>query len=983
MHNLMRLLAVVCLVSLAVGPASVATASAQTTTAPAPTSGQITGVATDANGALLSGVVITVIGAGKTTSATTAADGTYSVDKLAPGIYEIRAQRSGFGSASSSDLVVIAGSQLVQNVTLSAQTLSSLQTIGKVSTTNRRSAFNTSPASVQVVDQQAFVDQQQVQVQRILDQTPGVVVDHPGTSATNASPGAITFPSIRGGLGFETASLIDGHPLAVGNFGDYVTTFLNADTLQGFELIKGPGSAAPNVNYAIGGTINFRTLDPSPKTKLAITMGKDSFGGDRSNYLFSGNTLNGKLGFVLDYALYGSPGPLKDSPNPITLSAGTFLNCNQPTAALAAANCPAKVGTTLIAGNNPNIQNNVPYAGTTLVACCQVVNQNYNSKTELAKLRLNLSSASSFTASFLGSQTYTDQNGNHVYQYPTTFTPGAGYINQTVAAGSTVQTYQNVFLPNSEWEINNEPIFQGEFHTTFKGDNILARYYTASINRLQYNGVQTASFVDNETYNLYGTTAPTVVGGVTVAPGQVFNGTPVQFSQTGTYFRSAEEDKLHGFSFQYDHNFGDSGNTLSFSAEDTASNTYAYDYSGSGNTPSVPAGSRQDFTTFLLRGVVNITPQLNLTLSNYYDRYFTRFTADGGLSFQSNTVYRDDARAGLVYRPNSKIALRASAGSAIAPPYLNLLDRVQQSTPLFQPGALFATQSINSGNLKPETTFGVDIGGDFRLSDDNATVLTVDLYRTNLFNQFLSTTSGGAIGLACPSVGGYSLNAAGQCISSTGAAAVAGTATTIYQTGVRNLANARYEGVEIGFKRDPSVGFGFIAQGALLRAYPVNVNPCIYSTTFQANGQLDCTKQNTNLAVVPGINYQNSSNGFNSVSNHAEPYSQGYGDLHVRTANGGYLSLGVTYYGANNSLNVNPFFLLNASARIPLEKSTFFNIGLDNINNAYSNAYITPYSGTTVPLVNGKGGLTHQNVIGPRQARFSITHAFDLSNLIK
>ena len=99
-----------------------------------------------------------------------------------------------------------------------------LQTIGRVTTRARgASTFNATPASVQTINTQTFQEQGQQQVQRILDQTPGIVIDHPGTSATNAAPGAITFPSIRGGLGFETSSLIDGHPLAVGNFGDAFT----------------------------------------------------------------------------------------------------------------------------------------------------------------------------------------------------------------------------------------------------------------------------------------------------------------------------------------------------------------------------------------------------------------------------------------------------------------------------------------------------------------------------------------------------------------------------------------------------------------------------------------------------------------------------------------------------------------------------------------------------------------------------------------
>ena len=89
-----------------------------------------------------------------------------------------------------------------------------------------------------------------------------MIYRYPGSSANGASAGAIAFPNIRNGLSYETATLIDGHPLSVGLYGDYVTTFLNPALLGSAEVIKGPGATAPEVDYAINGTVNFRTKDP-------------------------------------------------------------------------------------------------------------------------------------------------------------------------------------------------------------------------------------------------------------------------------------------------------------------------------------------------------------------------------------------------------------------------------------------------------------------------------------------------------------------------------------------------------------------------------------------------------------------------------------------------------------------------------------------------------------------------------------------------
>ena len=96
----------------------------------------------------------------------------------------------------------------------------------------------------------------------VLDQIPGMQISYPGSAANGASTGAITFPNIRNGLSYETATLIDGHPLSVGLYGDYVTTFLESGAAAVGRSHQGPGATAPQVNYAINGTVNFRTKDP-------------------------------------------------------------------------------------------------------------------------------------------------------------------------------------------------------------------------------------------------------------------------------------------------------------------------------------------------------------------------------------------------------------------------------------------------------------------------------------------------------------------------------------------------------------------------------------------------------------------------------------------------------------------------------------------------------------------------------------------------
>src|SRR5579884_84898 len=256
-----RVLSMAVLCAVVGGPLSTAPAFAQTPPAqnvPA-ASAPVTGLVTDTSGTPVAGATITLTGP-QSYTATSDAHGQYTVPAVVPGIYTVTVTRAGFQTGREDDFAVVAGT----------------------------------PASVNVVTTQAFIDQGQLQVRNVLNEQPGLVISLPATSGNGAAPGAITFPNIRGGLSFETASLIDGHPVSVGAYGDYVTTFLSPYVLGSIELVKGPGALAPEVNYAIGGTVNFRTLDPTRTPSGYETFGIDSFGGQFSNVGYS-NTF-GKLG---------------------------------------------------------------------------------------------------------------------------------------------------------------------------------------------------------------------------------------------------------------------------------------------------------------------------------------------------------------------------------------------------------------------------------------------------------------------------------------------------------------------------------------------------------------------------------------------------------------------------------------------------------------------------------------------------------------
>ena len=979
MKNVLRSLTVAALVLGLVGPLSMGTVYAQS---PAPAAaatqnaGTVQGTIKDNSGAPVANAKVTLSGP-SSQSTTTDANGAFSFANVTPGVYTLTAVKAGYQTASEADLTVLAGQTQTLAVVMPTITFQSLRTIASVRSVGR-GTFNTTPASVSVVSAQTFIDQAQPQVMKVLNETPGVVASLPQTSANGAAPGAITFPNVRGALSFETASLIDGHPVSVGTFGDYVTTFLNPFMLQNVEVVKGPGADAPEVNYAIGGTVNFITKDPTFKTQGIWQVGTDSFGSSIINVGLSDTA--GRLGYVF---AYGSNDLLSNVANSSTIVSPQapqqgVLNFNGTGGTAVGFNDGYPPGT--IPGTisqNTNLYN--------LVACCEKVGTDlYQNQSELAKLRYRVSPVTFLTFTYLGSQTYTNQTANTGDISNATFSltgsgASAGQIasyNGSIANNSTLPVG---YVRTPEHELNNEPILEGDLRTTLGNDTVLARYYAAGIHRLLYQGGQNSFSPTIEMMKLYGydTATKTVYNGQNV---------PVAFFD---YYNQAENDALKGYSVEYDHPFAND-DVLTFTYDATNSTTTSYNVGTSCVFPgkssscvgkaittamikptmsvTLPTGSAQDLGTAMLRGLFHLGPKLTATWSNYFNTYKNTYPIacsgscsfnGSGFTFASTTSTHYDPRLALEFRPEPSTALRFSVGSAIAPPYLALLSGLTQPIS-YNSQSNIATQSVNSGTLLPETAFGFDIGASHRFHD-GVTFASVDLYSENLYNHFLNGTF---LSGAC--TGNEPIQGGGTCPAG----------TPLFQKKNINLANSRFQGVELQLTRIPPVGLGYTLQGALLRGYAYNLPPYFYCSTPGPG----CT-QNTNLAIIPGQNFTGggiSGGGLspNALSNQNVPYSQGYGELNYRTANGWYANANLTYYGPNNSLNEPAFAALGATLRVPLMQNMSFQISGDNLTNKYSGVWPNYGAGVPIPLVNGQFAATQANVFYPRTIRFLLTKQF-------
>ncbi len=888
-----------------------------------------------ANGGALGAAQVFVAGPARAT-AVTDAQGSFTV-VVPAGVYAVSVSKSGFSGATSESVVVTAAQSTSVTVTLAAASFSSLKEIGRVTVSGARSQINTSTAAVADVSGEVFSQQGQEQVMHVLSETPGVLMTISNSFSggvanssvpNGASPGASVYPQLRGALPYETASLIDGHPISIGRNGTFNPIFINPNMLEDVEVVKGPGASSPNINYAIGGTLNYRTLTPTQKPVTSVDFGIDAYGGQSSNYRATGTLDHGRLGYALDYAVDGTPGSLQNY---------TFMSTGSGRAGSPLINGQATCQNPKAVGCLDSTSPNNPYQGGLnlffpLMICCATASDEYLSHNELAKLRYQLSSTTSIMASYLGGQSTADQSGAQIFAIPAGFfTPPTGYTG-SLPAGRFY--FPNGFNFGNNRIDNLASMLEAEFSSAIGDFTFLGRFYSA-LDRTSTGGPGDSGPA-NVSLNA------TLYGGIDLGMATtptIFNGTPATVTFLNQYVREFDNDKLTGYSFEVDRPAGLNLYTVSYDQTQSYSDAHQDAAVAALATLIVPVGSGETFRTILARGVFQISPTVSATLSNYFVNYLTHYSQDGGLTFLNSAHSFYGPRFALRYRPDPTTSVRVSAGSSIAPPYINLLTNSNGPPQPNTAVPLYYTTTANSGDVKPETAFGYDLGIDHRFG--RTLLLSADAYQTILHNQFLQATS--VQGTYTPPVGSV----------------LPQTPLPLYVTQTENLGTSEYAGIELALASSPTFGWGFKAQGSLIRAYAYNLPASLYAT---AAGPLTA-----NLAVLPYVNFEGDGQSFNGIGPSRVPYSTGYAEVNHRAGNGAYFLLGATYLGPNNSYNAPPFAILNASFRQPLSAKSWLQVSAYNITAAYSDSWPggPDGGGIAYPLINGKVGYGVLNMVGP------------------
>ncbi|MBC5803406.1 MAG: TonB-dependent receptor, partial [Candidatus Eremiobacteraeota bacterium] len=686
----------------------------------------------------------------------------------------------------------------------------------------------------------------------------------------------------------------------------------------------------------IGGSVNYRTLEPTRTFHSAVELGIDNYGGTSPSVRITGSTPTHLIDYAFAYALNGTPGPLHNYPVagsqlPLDYGAAPYFINGRGFAG-------SPIG--LVASKTPQYAG-LPgevYFAPPIYVCCYNLNTQYLNRAELAKLRFNLSQQTALTVSYLGAQSSSDQTGVQAssltpfgsYMNFSSFAPPPGYTGSVPAGtGIPFDLVANLPLRNSI----QQSLFQSELRSALGKTTILARYYAGTDNQYLYDFQQAT----NESFsgNAWGGAALCGVGvafsfsTLTCADGAAptptyFNGQPTSFTSGDAQLTTLHQDHLRGYSLELDEPIAGNLITLAFDRSHHDS-IFTEDAPVDGVVGyQLAPGSGQQFTTILARGQFAVTPRLTTTISNYAIQYTSHYTGDGGVTFQDSTHAFDAPRLSLLWRPNVDVSWRFALGSSIAPPYINLLSAPAQ---IPQPNSVPATYfnlNTNNGNIKPETAFGYDLGFDKRIMRSMS--LSTDVYLTNLHDLFLPSTF---------QQGTYASAASG------------GKPLPLFINQTRNLAFARYEGFELALQNAPLAGYGFKLQGALQRGYPYNLPAGFYDTAVGP--------YTTNLAIISGANFQPSGLGYNGLVGRV-PYSTGYGELNFRTLHGLYANLGLTYYGPNNSFNRPAFGVASAAVRVPLAPNASLQFSGDNLTGAYNQAYFGYFDGVPIPLVNGAHG---------------------------
>jgi len=835
---------------------------------------------------------------------TSGANGGFSLT-VAQGPYRVVATAPGYSTVTEISVQAINQPLNVQV----AMARVSLRTISHITVTTEAQPFNVTPAAIDRVTAQEIREQGQIGIARIRAQIPGVSVAPGVPIGANALSGtmAVNSPivpvavSIRGAQPYQSATLYDGHrlessPQFGAPEGPYNFAYLDPYSFASLDVLKGPGASAPNINNAIGGVINIEPGIPSGPPSFNFSTGTDGLGGLNTNFSISGSSQNKRVGLGIVASSITSPGVLFNSVGftaPPQFGGWTTLNGQSFSCTPPSGSSNPKCVTT-VSLLPPNLYGFGPNKTITqALVCCttssvpdfhNMQRRNFNFRYDIAptvelRLRYGINNSAA---------NYVNAPLPVVFQAPSGYT---GSIKSGTQVLSAPYTYPfNFFDQLFEYDVRAR-VGVGSFRYSY------ATYQSTGIFNLNTNESACACTYDGLAY-LAGN--PTVFNGQTVQLGATVS------PETGYYSRFT-----HDFVGEITYPIGRSTIALSYN---TTKEREGLQIQTPSFTSTGFAGEYMKYNTYRLRVDNNIGEHIRTTTSifvNGYHYHVVDPTDPAGKRFTDTFLAYTAPRFGVEWLPTPDIAVRASTGAGISPIDFDEFagTNVGPFPEPFGGPPQYYFSVVNNPALKPETSWGEDLGISRRLRD-HSTSISLDIYHTLLHNQFYFVEAPNGTYLGLPLISA--------------------------ETG--NLGQSRYYGIEFAYSHAPQTGLFYKVSGSLQRAYTYNLPKGFYDSPFTGPNSL-------NLTIIPNVNFGG------GQGPAVVPYAQGFGSVGWRTAKGAFVALNATFWGKNNGFYRPPFIVMDMDAGVPVGKIGTLNLVFSNVTNVYPSLSYDQSQFTVLPYV--------------------------------
>ncbi len=882
----------------------------------------VTGSVTDAAGRPVTGATVDLVGP-QTLRSTTDTQGRFLFSNVPLGLYRISVSASGLGTASR-------GISVERDIIVAIQYESlPLKVIARTST-QAQARFNVTPASVTPLNPASAAFQGQTTWRQILEQIPGVsVLGASGGTAFNAtipdSPLSPAIVSVNGAAGYETATIFDGMPLigtsyslAYAGSGTDLS-FYPMNSFSSVEIIRGPGASSPSIVDSIGGSVVLAPPGLVTRDSGELAFSTDPYGGVNGNATAAFHF--GRLSITATYGVNDSPGPVNEAVFPpypfipLTVNGRPF-SC-----------------TGLCAPSYPVTESGYTYGfpykiETGLLTCCVQASTAWSQRGGSAALRYDVSSRVIAEVFYAGQKTAAFEGAP---LFPSDFTPPAGYTG-SVPGGDSLRYDYETFTPVPF--VQSSGLLEEKISVGF-GRGILR------LAALQNKTYITETFdqpgpAQPYTTQLYGSGT---VGGVNT----IFNGGAYTVTEDAFHYLEHNLANNRDMSAAYDTQLS-SNLTLGasyvrsyYDIPEVISYLYteeAYGIPGAQKfLLDVPPSLSE--TTGEARLHLNYSPSDTTSLDlSYYDVSALYHVANPSITNQyvNQALSYAAPRLGFVWTPNYKIAIRAAMGGGLALAPLNYLVGTNGIPYLNYTGNTPTSYSVQITNLalRPETSFGFDVGTDYRLSPE--TILSFDAYRDNVYGQLFESNQLTTLN--------YN-----------------GTGLPLFTAEYGNLGVSRYEGLLLSVRRDVARGYYGAVTLGFTRGFVVSVPNGFYNEA----GCTNCV----NLWVVPGINFNGGLFGGYSGT---VPYSQAAITVGYRWSPQTFAEIDPTYLGPNNSYYRPAFVEVDGRLSYGLNAHVSLLLTARNITGVYDGSVDSNANSNLwgVPTLHGPAEPDYGEEYGPR-----------------